>query len=221
MRGNVVVEDDQIALIRKQETPPQVDSQLKSKPTAKEAPNAIVKKSLAGRIRGKLQVASSFIEQPHVVIVFLLIVYTDIVLESISLSSGGVSNAAVDGLHDTILNLQGIELLLQMILFRVRFFSHWGYCFDTILVGTKVFNGHYFDVKPHHLHILSFLRVWRFVHVVQSYIAIEISRHARTKEEKSNVEREKNLAMDEIDTLREALMLAALEVAAMKGHTMK
>ena len=181
MRGNVVVEDDQIALMRKQETPPQVDSKLKSKPIAKEAPNAIVKKSLAGRIRGKLQVASSFIEQPHVVIIFLLIVYADIVLESISLC----------------------------------------YCFDTILVGTKVFNGHYFDVKPHHLHILSFLRVWRFVHVVQSYIAIEISRHARTKEEKSNVEREKNLAMDEIDTLREALQLAALEVAAMKGHTMK
>jgi hypothetical protein len=108
-----------------------------------------------------------------------------------------------------------------MILFRVRFFSHWGYCFDTILVGTKVFNGHYFDVKPHHLHILSFLRVWRFVYVVQSYLAIEISRHARTKEDKSNFEREKSLAMEELDTLREALKLAALEVAAMKGQTMK
>jgi hypothetical protein len=193
--------------------------QLISKPTPTEASNAIVKKSLAGRIRGTLQAASSFIEKPLVVITFLLIVYADIVLESVSLSSNGVSSAAVDGLHGMILNLQCIELLLQMILFRVRFFSHWGYCFDTILVGTKVFNGHYFDVKPHHLHISSFLRVWRFVHVVQSYLAIEISRHARTKEEKNNVERERSLLMEEIDTLREALKLAALEVAAMKGQT--
>jgi hypothetical protein len=219
----------EIVVERKQETPSLAESQLKSKPTSTQTSNVIVKTSYGGKIRGKLQAASSFIEQPHVVIIFLLIVYADIVLESISLSSGGIRSAAVDDLRDMILNLQCIELFLQMILFRVRFFSHWGYCFDTLLVGTKAFNGHNFDVKPQHLHILSFLRVWRFVHVVQSHLAIEISRHSRTKEELSSqvksvsdwerdVEREKRLAMEEIDTLREALKLAALEVAAMKGQ---
>ena len=105
MSGSLVVgvEDDQTPLIRKQEKPSQVDTQLKSKPTPTEASHAMAKKSLAGRIRGKLQATSSFIEQPYVVIIFLQIVYADIVLESISLSSGDVSSAAFDGLHGMIL----------------------------------------------------------------------------------------------------------------------
>ena len=215
-----IVEEDQTPLLRKQQKPSLEESPLKPKPKPK--------KSLAEIFREKVQDASSFIEQPNVVIIFLLIVYLDIVLESISHSSGGIISARVHVLRDIILDLQCTELILQMVLFRIRFFSHWGYCFDTVLVGMKVFNGHYFDVKPHHLHILSFLRVWRFVHVVQSYLSIEISRHARTKDElssqvksfedwKCDVEREKRLAMEETDTLREALKFAALEVAAMNA----
>jgi hypothetical protein len=44
----------------------------------------------------------------------------------------------------------------------------------------------------------------------------ESSKHARTKDELLVAEQEKRLAMEEIDTLREALQLAAVDVAAMK-----
>jgi hypothetical protein len=109
-----------------------------------------------------------------------------------------------------------MELTMQLVLFPLRYFSHWGYCFDTALVSGKVFNGQYFNIERHHLHIASFLRVWRFVQVVQSFIVIESSKHARTKDELLNAEQEKRLAMEEIDTLQEALQLAAVDVAAMK-----
>jgi hypothetical protein len=86
--------------------------------------------------------------------------------------------------------------------------------------------------SQHQLHLLSFLRVWRFVHVVQAVVAGERSRHSRTKQELSEwkrkatalreeAEREKRSSMKnrelvrgEVETLREALKIAALDVAA-------
>jgi hypothetical protein len=166
-------------------------------------------------IRQKVQDAARYIEQPHVVIIFLLIVYMEIILESLSLS-GIIFSQTVNRIRKMIMNLQCMELTMQLVLFPLRYFSHWGYCFDTALVSAKVFNGKYFNMERRHLHIASFLRVWRFVQVVQSFIVIESSQHARTKDELLNAEQEKRLAMEEIDTLREALQLAAVDVAAMK-----
>lgn len=166
-------------------------------------------------IRQKFQGTTTYLEQPHVVILFLLLVYAEIVIESLALS-GIIFSPTVNRIRKMIINLQCMELALQLILFPLRYFSHWGYCFDTALVSAKVFNGQYFNIERRHLHIASFLRVWRFVQVVQSFIVIENSKHARTKDELLNVEQEKRLAMEEIDTLRQALRLAAVDVAAMK-----
>ena len=123
-------------------------------------------------IRQKVQDAARYIEQPHVVIIFLLIVYMEIILESLSLS-GIIFSQTVNRIRKMIMNLQCMELTMQLVLFPLRYFSHWGYCFDTALVSAKVFNGKYFNMERRHLHIASFLRVWRFVQVVQSFIVMK------------------------------------------------
>ncbi|KAL7443913.1 hypothetical protein ACHAXH_007684 [Discostella pseudostelligera] len=172
-------------------------------------------------IRQKFEKAAYIIEEQHIVTFFLLIVYLDIILGTMSLT-GRINNTAINILRRMILYIQCIELILQMILFHVRFFSHWGYCFDTILMGAKLFHGQYnIDISEYQLHMLSFLRVWRFIRVVQSYLAIEISRH---KEELSSLieytteyQRKFASAEEEIELLNEALTVAAIDAAEMNA----
>mmetsp|Transcript_3656 Transcript_3656/g.8266 ORF Transcript_3656/g.8266 Transcript_3656/m.8266 type:complete len:226 (-) Transcript_3656:517-1194(-) len=126
-----------------------------------------------------------YIEVPSIIIIFLLIAYVDLLLGSCVLhsSSGSLMSVnTIDAIHNVILSLQLFELLLQMCIFRHRFFSHWGYAFDTILLITRMLNNHsILATNRHHLHLLSFLRVWRFVRVVQAYVDIEVRKHLRTK----------------------------------------
>ena len=176
-------------------------------------------------LRKQFEKAVYIIEEPSIVTFFLLIVYVDIILGSLSFT-GGINHTAtaIVILRHMILYIQCIELFLQMILFHVRFFSHWGYCFDTILVGAKLCHGQYtLDIRTHHLHLLSFLRVWRFIRVVQSYLAIEISRHNQTKGELSALmeytteyKRKIVFAEEEIEILNEALTVAALDATEMR-----
>lgn len=178
-------------------------------------------------IRQRLKRTAYMLEEPHIVTFFLLIVYTDIILGTIYIT-GGINNTipvVIHILRNMILYLQCIELLLQMILFHIRFFSHWGFCFDTIIVGAKVINGQFnVEISAHTLHLLSFARVWRFILVVQSYIANEISRHNQTKVELSSLieyareyKRKITLAEEEIEVLNEALTVAALDAAEMRA----
>ncbi len=82
-------------------------------------------------------------------------------------------------------------------------------------MGAKLINGQFdIDINAHRLQLLSFLRVWRFVRLVQSYIAIEISRHNRTKEELSSLIEYTKSAEEEIEILNEALTVAALDACA-------
>lgn len=85
------------------------------------------------------------------------------------------------------------------------------------------------------LHLLSFLRVWRFVHVVQAVVTGESSRHRLTRQELSEWKREaaslrreaerehgrsrkvRDMEASEVAMLREALRIAALDVAAAQG----
>lgn len=176
-------------------------------------------------LRQQFEKAAYIIEEPYIVTFFLLIVYVDIILGSMSFT-GGINRTAtaIVILRHMILYVQCIELFLQMILFHVRFFSHWGYCFDTILVIAKLCHGQYtLDIRTHHLHLLSFLRVWRFIRVVQSYLAIEISRHNHTKGELSALmeytteyKRKIVSAEEDIAILNEALTVAALDAAEMR-----
>lgn len=156
-----------------------------------------------------------------------------------------MSVTTIDAIRNVILSFQLFELLLQMCIFRDRFFSHWGYAFDTILLITRLLNNYsILATNRHHLHLLSFLRVWRFVRVVQAYVAIEVRKHLRAKRKlamqiestnewkwkatltEEDVQREKRLSrqsrdvvkgyQEEIDTLREALKIAAQDVAAVR-----
>ncbi|KAL7549268.1 hypothetical protein ACHAWF_012546 [Thalassiosira exigua] len=172
-----------------------------------------------------------YIDDPHVVSLFLLVAYTDILLESLVLS-GSSLGAAIDGLREAFLLAQLFELLIQLAIFNVRFFGHWGYALDTVLVTTRLLNnGGFLATDKQHLHCLSFLRVWRFVRVVQSFIANEVSDHNRTKadfasqiksankwkkkaEDAERETRQFKAAKEEIVMLREALNIAALDVAA-------
>ena len=169
------------------------------------------------------------IEQPSTLIIFLLISYVDLMLGSILLSgtSSLISYATVDFVHNIILHLQTAELVLQLVLFQTRFFSHWGYCLDTLLVVSTL--GNIFQ-KPT-LHLLGFLKVWRFLQVCHTHVMIEALAHDRTKKELRNqteeyielkrrievAERNKTLTEEEISTLKEALTLAAMDVAAAKS----
>ena len=129
------------------------------------------------------------IEEPSIIVLFLLMAYVDILLGSCQLSGAGLSgitSGGIESMQNIILSLQCFELLLQISIFRVRFFSHWGYAFDTVLIATRLLNKcSVLATNNHHLHLLSFLRVWRFVRIVQTYVAIETSKHNRTKEELS------------------------------------
>lgn len=185
-----------------------------------------------------------YIEEPSIVILFLLMAFVDIMLGSCQLFGGG-SGVTIEAVRNVILAIQVFELVLQMIIFRVRFFSHWGYGFDTVLVAARVLNDcSVLSSNKHTLHLLSFLRVWRFVGVVQACVAIEASEHRLTREKLSaqkksaaewkrkatsareDAEREKRRSAenrdlvkgyrDEIDTLREALRIAAEDVAAVR-----
>ncbi len=169
-------------------------------------------------IQQKFLKVAFVLEEPQPVTFFLIIIYMDIILGTMSLTGETATSAAIDVLRRLILVLQCIELLLQLIFFHVRFFSHWGYCFDTILVGAKLINGQFnIDINAHHLQLLSFLRVWRFIRLVQSYKAIEISRHNRTKEELTSLIEYTKSAEEEIDILNEALTVAALDAAEMRA----
>ena len=183
------------------------------------------------------------IEEPSFVILFLLLAYADILLGSMNLyGAESLGNISIERLRTITLYLQCCELLLQLCIFHARFFSHWGYALDSFLVV-----GRFIRVDPRRLHLLSFLRVWRFFRVVQTYVAIERSKHDRTREEltsqiestkewrrkartkKEGTDREERLSKqneltvkmcrEEIGTLREALQIAALDVAAMKEKT--
>ena len=171
----------------------------------------------------------AFMEQPSTLIIFLLISYVDLMLGSVLLSgtSNLISFATVVFVRNVILYLQTGELILQLVLFQTRFFSHWGYCFDTLLVVSTL--GSIFQ-KPT-LHLLGFLKVWRFLQVCHTHVMIEVLAHDLTKGElqlqtdeyielKRRVEvaeRNKRLTDDEVSTLKEALTLAAMDVAAAKS----
>lgn len=211
--------------------------------------NATYRKFFTG-VKRSLASLEHYMEDPSIVILFLLAVYVDLVLWSWSLfdDTNSSSSGTIESLRTVILYVQCSELMLQMILHRARFFSHWGYAFDTVLVYARLLDEFgILDANQHHLHLLSFLRAWRFVRVVQTFIATEIAAHDGTKKELStriesaeewknkaalseeDADREKriskqnremvNMFQEEIDTLQEALRIAAVDVAAaMKGE---
>lgn len=191
------------------------------------------------------------IEEPLVQIFVLLLIYLDVFLGSWAMISqvanSSTANASEEPFHHfrcIILYLHAFELLLQMAIFHVRFFAHWGYAIDTFIIASRILKQHSFtwiQIGQCSLHLLCFLRIWRFVRLINTYIAIEIQKHNATKKELSfqrasveqykqealilqnDVERVKGLqnqskqiakgCRDEVAMLREALKIAAQDVA--------
>lgn len=211
-----------------------------------------------GKWRGWRQSLEYCIEDPKVQIVVLVLVYLDILLGTWSMATQLASESTGEGhsdewsiplhfIRNTILYLHCFELLLQMIIFHVRFFSHWGYAIDTFLIAARILKRHDADpMNNYYLHLSCFIRIWRYIRLVQTHIAIEAKKHNITKKELSShvksidewttkalllqedVEREKVLriqnedmakgCLEEMETLREALQIAAVDVAAaLKG----
>lgn len=163
-----------------------------------------------------------FVEDPSVVVLFLVVVYIDIILESYVLSGASIG-IVIETAHTIILCLQAFELLLQMCLFQTRFFSHWGYAFDSIFLSTRILNE--FDqvnTSRLKLHLLSFLRVWRFVRTVQAFTRIEVKElKKKVFVLQENIKREQSISeqnQETVATLQEALRIAAIDVAAARGH---
>ena len=169
-----------------------------------------------------------YIEDSIIVVWFLLVVYADTMLGSCFLSSDSSSSdsshALLQNLHTILLSVQVFELVLQMIL---------GYLLDTILIGTRLLNAYGgYEYDQRNLHLYSYLRVWRFFRAAQAFTAIEVAMHNHTKEKLSsqtNVTKEwkkkataykddVNEFREEIDTLTEALQIAAQDVARYRAN---
>ena len=158
-----------------------------------------------------------YMEDPSTACLFLLLVYLDTLLGSLQLS--GINCFGLTARNaDAILYVQALELLLQCALFGSRFFSHWGYLFDCGIVTARFFPS---VTSRQNLHVLSFLRVWRFVRVVQSFVAIEATNHNAARKEAREWKEKAALASkksrEEIEVLKEALEMAAAEVASRRG----
>ena len=184
------------------------------------------------------------IESPFVQVLVLILVYFDILL--------GATQSAADAhaatslhfgqLRTWILYAHTVELVVQMIVFPMSYFGHWGFGVDTLLVAARLLSRHTIwmtATSP----MLGFLRVWRILRLVQTYITIETKEHIVTKREltrqlasvkkkatelESDLEQERanrkqnedltKQCRDEIETLREALRIAAEHVAlALQG----
>mmetsp|Transcript_19319 Transcript_19319/g.35882 ORF Transcript_19319/g.35882 Transcript_19319/m.35882 type:complete len:338 (+) Transcript_19319:56-1069(+) len=132
-----------------------------------------------------------------------------------------------------------LEICTLMITFKGEFFVHVGYLLDTVIVATCIFCE--IDGWGKEIRMLNFLRVWRLIRLVQSMMSEVRNEHEDTKSvlrlEQSKVKEavaEKAILQDslkrelearrrvetmlrgykdEVETLSEALKIAAIDVA--------
>ena len=132
-----------------------------------------------------------------------------------------------------------IEIVALLFAFQMSFFTHIGYCIDLITITACVYSD--MNDGSHILRLLSFLRAWRLARFVSKTIDIESLAHGETKSEliqaatkvknlndrlqiaENKIKSEKDLKKqvekmmlgykDEVETLGEALQIAAREIA--------
>ena len=166
----------------------------------------------------------------------IALVYFDILLASTEIAAANDNTTYhFEPLRTLILFIHAIEIIAQMIALRSRFFNDWGFIVDLALISSRVLG------LPHSHHT-GFLRAWRLIPLIETYLANEKSEHFETKRElsrqlnvleelkkktialESELEQERiackqkedvaMIRLEEIETLREALKIAAVEVAA-------
>ena len=173
---------------------------------------------------------ASFVEKPSTQLLTILFIYFDIIGQCLLTgeSPSPLPLWNIMFLFTTVFFT--IELLLQALLFHVRFFSHWGCLVDTVLIVMRLGREYssLFEMKQQHLVLLNFLKVWRFARLLNSFIAIEkqkciaLRQKLKSQIESTNGWKEQALLSEdvakvcneEVKTLREALKIAAHDVAA-------
>lgn len=178
------------------------------------------------------------LENPTTQILILLLVYCDILLsttEGVATTNDNITTYNNFGvLIFGILAIHAVELIAQFVAFPSRFFEQLGYPLDVLIVASRMAGlGH-----PH----IGFLRVWRLLPLVETLVSNATKHHIETQHELSiqlrNVEELKkkvnaiesdlkkerelrkrndemvNRSQEEIETLREALQIAAEEISS-------
>lgn len=164
-----------------------------------------------------------FIEGPNTQIVMLFFIYLDIIamIFSYLLTSQNSGWWSIIGHLCAVVFI--IELVVHAILFRIRFFVHYGYLIDTLLVTGRIARDYaMLELSPSHLILMNLvLRIWRFVRLLNTFITIEQQKHIVTKkklkewkEKALQFEETVKICNEEVTTLREALNIAAKDVAA-------
>ena len=112
---------------------------------------------------------------------------------------------------------------MNAILFRIRFFVHYGYLIDTLLITGRIARDYaMLELSASHLILMNLvLRIWRFVILLNTFITIEQQKQFVTKKELKEwkekalqFEETVKICNEEVTTLREALNIAAKDVAA-------
>ena len=132
------------------------------------------------------------------------------------------------------------EIISLLIAFRLRIFGHLGYVTDMIVIGLQIW-AVTTGILTVECHILNIFRMWRLIRLFQSMVSASIDGHSEAKialknivmkkktlqdevekltldlkkeqDARSSVEAMLQDYKDEIDTLNEALKIAALDIA--------
>ena len=164
-----------------------------------------------------------FIERPNTQLVLLFFVYLDIIAMIFSnfLTNESSGWWSIIGHFCAVVFI--IELVMHAILFRIRFFTHYGYLIDTLLFSGRIARDYaMLELSASHLILMNLvLRIWRFVRLLNTFITIEQQKHLVTKqklkewkEKALQFEETVKICNEEVTTLREALNIAAKDVAA-------
>jgi hypothetical protein len=164
-----------------------------------------------------------FIERPNTQIVMLFFIYLDVIAMIFSnlLTSQSSGWWSIIGHLCAVVFI--VELLMHAILFRIRFFVHYGFLIDTMLVSARIARDcAMVDMSVNQLILINLvLRIWRFVRLLNTFITNEQQKHIVTKnklkewkEKALQFEETVKICNEEVTTLREALNIAAKDVAA-------
>jgi len=164
-----------------------------------------------------------FIEGPNTQIVMLFFVYLDVIAMIFSNLLTNQSSGWWSIIGHLCAVVFIVELVVHAIIFRKRFFVHYGYLIDTLLVSGRIARDYaMLELSPSHLILMNLvLRIWRFVRLLNTFITNEQQKHIVTKnklkewkEKALQFEETVKICNEEVTTLREALNIAAKDVAA-------
>ena len=116
-----------------------------------------------GKSNEWMDVLRTHLDDPSTQILVLLLVYFDILLGATEVIADETTTYHFEPLRAMILVIHAIELVAQLVAFRTRFFEHFGYPLDAVIIASRL-------AGLGHSHT-GFLRVWRILRLVESYVS--------------------------------------------------